>query len=95
MNHGRCLSHALCRRSVSDIVKRAVIRTRGTRPREADISGHSLRVGAAQDLLSDGHDIRAIMRAGGWSDVSVAMRYLSQAEHNIWQPRAATDNQLS
>ena len=94
VNHGRCLSHALCGRSVSDIVKRAVIRTRGTRPREAEISGHSLRVGAAQDLLSDGHDIGAIMRAGGWSDVSVAMRYLSLAEHNIWQPRAATDNKL-
>ena len=94
VNHGRCLSHALCGRSVSNIVKRAVIRTRGTRPREAEISGHSLRVGAAQDLLSDGHDIGAIMRAGGWSDVTVAMRYLSLAKHNIWQPRAATDNKL-
>ena len=55
----------------------------GARPRE--ISGHSPRVGAAQDLLSDGHDLAAIMRAGGWSSVGVAMNYLRLAEHNIWE----------
>ena len=30
------------------------------------ILGHSLRVGAAQDLLIKGYDLAAIMRAGGW-----------------------------
>ena len=87
VNHGTCLDRSVCGRTVGEIVKRAVVRTRGARPREAEISGHSLRVGAAQDLLADGHDIGAIMRAGGWSNMSIAMRYLSLAEHNIWQSR--------
>ena len=94
VNHGQCLDRGVCGRTVSEIVKRAVVRTRGPRPREAEVSGHSLRVGAAQDLLTDGHDIAAIMRAGGWSNMSIAMRYLSLAEHNIWQPRVDTHTGL-
>lgn len=50
----------------------------------ADFSGHSLRVGAAQDLLHAGKDTATIMRAGGWKSVSVLVRYLEQAEHNVW-----------
>jgi len=49
-----------------------------------DFSGHSMRVGAAQDLLVKGHDTAAIMRAGGWKSVSILGRYLEQAEHNVW-----------
>ena len=55
------------------------------RPRECEVSGHSLRVGAAQDLLIRGHDISAIMRAGGWDSVRVVSNYLRLAEHNIWE----------
>lgn len=47
-------------------------------------SGHSMRVGAAQDLLCRGHDTAAIMRAGGWKSVNVLARYLELAEHNVW-----------
>ena len=36
-----------------------------------EFSGHSMRVGAAQDLLKMGYDTAAIMRAGGWKSVSV------------------------
>lgn len=48
-------------------------------------SGHSLRVGAAQDLLCAGFDTAAIMRAGGWKSINVLARYLEKAEHNIWE----------
>jgi integrase/recombinase XerD len=48
-------------------------------------SGHSLRVGAAQDLLTHGHDAIAIMRAGGWKSINVLARYLEFAEHNVWE----------
>lgn len=54
---------------------------------EADVnafSGHSMRVGAAQDLLTKGLDTAAIMRAGGWKSVNVLARYLEHAEHNVW-----------
>lgn len=47
-------------------------------------SGHSMRVGAAQDLLTRGVDTVGIMRAGGWKSLSVLARYLEQAEHNVW-----------
>ena len=47
-------------------------------------SGHSIRVGAAQDLLCAGYDAAAIMRAGGWKSVNVLGRYLELAEHNVW-----------
>ena len=47
-------------------------------------SGHSMRVGAAQDLLCAGHDTAAIMRAGGWKTINVLGRYLEMAEHNVW-----------
>ena len=47
-------------------------------------SGHSLRVGAAQDLLCAGFDTAAIMRAGGWKSINVLGRYLEFAEHNVW-----------
>lgn len=47
-------------------------------------SGHSMRVGAAQDLLRKGHDTAAIMRAGGWKSVNILARYLENAEHNVW-----------
>lgn len=47
-------------------------------------SGHSLRVGAAQDLLFAGFDTAAIMRAGGWKSINVLSRYLEMAEHNVW-----------
>ncbi|MBW6495197.1 MAG: tyrosine-type recombinase/integrase, partial [Burkholderiaceae bacterium] len=50
----------------------------------ADFSGHSMRVGAAQDLLKAGHGTAAIMRAGGWKSLNVLTRYLENAEYNVW-----------
>ena len=85
MPHGVCENRPLSGRSISNILKLAVVRTKGERPREQEVSGHSLRVGAAQDLLIEGHDIGAIMRAGGWKDLRVASHYLRLAEHNIWK----------
>jgi integrase len=82
---GKVLDRPLCGRSVSNIVKLSVVKARGARPRECEVSGHSLRVGAAQDLLIRGHDISAIMRAGGWDSVRVLSNYLRLAEHNIWE----------
>ena len=85
VNHQTCLDRALCDRSVNDIIKRGSLRVKGCeKPREQDLSGHSLRVGAAQDLLRGGHDLAAIMRAGGWSDAASVSRYIRYAEHNIW-----------
>ena len=86
INHGRCESRAICDRNVNDIIKRSVVKVkRRERPSDLEVSGHSLRVGAAQDLLIKGYDLAAIMRAGGWSDPSTVSRYLRFSQHNIWQ----------
>lgn len=80
--------HVLNRSLETTTVKR-MIKTAARRAGldQADIdafSGHSLRVGAAQDLLTKGFDTAAIMRAGGWKSVGVLARYLEKAEHNVW-----------
>ena len=86
VNHGRCLDRAICNRQVNEIIKQALVRVKGyPRPSDLEVSGHSLRVGAAQDLLIKGYDMAAIMRAGGWSEPSTLSRYLRFAQHNIWQ----------
>ena len=50
-----------------------------------EISGHSLRIGAAQELMMRGLDMSAIMRAGGWKTTDVVARYVQHAEHNVWE----------
>lgn len=40
------------------------------------ISGHSMRVGAAQDLLNSGASMPIIMQRGRWSKMDTVMRYL-------------------
>lgn len=48
------------------------------------LTGHSMRVGAAQDLASKGKDLGLIMRAGGWKSPEMAARYVEAAELRIW-----------
>jgi integrase len=40
------------------------------------ISGHSMRVGAAQDLLKSGASLPMMMQRGRWSKADTVMRYL-------------------
>lgn len=40
-----------------------------------NISGHSVRVGAAQDLLALNIDLSSVMQAGRWKDTRMPMRY--------------------
>ena len=70
--------------TVKRIIKTAAKRTGYTSDIVRDFSGHSLRVGAAQELLSRGFDTVSIMRAGGWKSVGVLARYLENASHNVW-----------
>ena len=43
------------------------------------ISGHSMRVGAAQDLLNSGASLPIIMQRGRWSKTDTVMRYLEHS----------------
>ena len=44
------------------------------------VSGHSVRVGATQDLLALNVDLASVMREGRWTTVRMPMRY---GEHVI------------
>ena len=62
---GKAIDRDLETTTVKRLVKNAAKRV-GLEPAEVDaFSGHSMRVGAAQDLLTKGFDTAAIMRAGG------------------------------
>lgn len=50
----------------------------------AAISGHSLRVGAAQQLTINGVQLLPIMRAGGWKSFNVVARYVENVEMDVW-----------
>jgi hypothetical protein len=41
----------------------------------AAISGHSSRVGAAQDIVRHGAELPAVMQAGGWKAAEMVSRY--------------------
>lgn len=81
---GRPINRSLGTTKVKLIIKGAVAAAGLPQADVEAFSGHSLRVGAAQDLLCAGHDTAAIMRAGGWKSVNVLGRYLEFAEHNVW-----------
>jgi integrase len=60
---------------VADIVKR-VGRWIGLPEQEvAALSGHSIRVGATQDLLALNIDLASVMQAGRWKSTHMPMRY--------------------
>jgi len=46
------------------------------------ISGHSMRVGAAQDMLTSGENLAKIMQRGRWSKTDTVMRYIEFASLN-------------
>lgn len=84
INHGQCLKRPICDRNVNEIIKKSVVKVkRFERPSNLEVSGHSLRVGAAQDLLIRGHDLAAIMCAGGRSNAETVSRYLRFSQYNM------------
>ena len=81
---GRAVDRDLSTTTVKRLVKSAA-KAAGLEKDVIDtFSGHSLRVGGAQDLLCAGYDTAAIMRAGGWKSINTLGRYLEMAEHNVW-----------
>lgn len=65
--------------SIRRLIKASARRAKLDHNVVAGLSGHSMRVGAAQDLMTAGHDTVAIMTAGGWRNVEVVARYCEKA----------------
>lgn len=84
---GKPLSTSAIRR----LVKRAAQRSDLEKSEAQEISGHSMRVGAAQDMMIAGLDHIAIMQAGGWKTLDVVARYVENAAAlNLHQRRWAS-----
>jgi site-specific recombinase XerD len=45
-----------------------------------NISSHSMRVGAAQDLMLSGFDLPTIMNRGRWTKTDIVMRYIENSQ---------------
>jgi integrase/recombinase XerD len=71
---GKPINRPLGTTKVKLIIKKAIAAAGGSPEDVAAFSEHSMRVGAAQDLLCAGYDTAAIMRAGGWKSVNVLGR---------------------
>lgn len=87
---GRLSECALDTSSIRRLVKRAAKRAGVEAPIACDLSGHSMRVGAAQDMLVAGFDAVAIMQAGGWKTTAVLLRYVENASTRALHERRWT-----
>ena len=65
--------------SVTRVLKRAAAAAKLPAASVARISGHSMRVGAAQDMIASGLGVLPIMQAGGWRTMNVVARYVESA----------------
>ncbi len=78
---GTFLFRSLARRGFGERMSPAAVRrvvaerAAAADPLAAGFTGHSLRVGAAQDLLAAGVDLPGLMQAGRWSTPAMPARY--------------------
>jgi integrase/recombinase XerD len=76
---GKICEEAIAPYSVSRRLKRLAEKAGLDAETIASLSGHSMRVGAAQDMAEEGFDLLALMTAGGWKTAHVVARYVEQA----------------
>jgi integrase/recombinase XerD len=74
---GKLSRQSLDMSSIRRLIKRAT--KRAGLDLSNQLSGHSMRVGAAQDMMVAGFDALAIMQAGGWKSATVLLRYVENA----------------
>ena len=79
------ITNAICESRIPRIYKSLAKRAGLSEEVISGISGHSMRVGAAQDLLSLGASLPQIMTKGGWSKTDTVMRYVERSSSNHWQ----------
>lgn len=72
------ITDGLCESRISRIYKALARKAGLIEPLVQSISGHSMRVGAAQDLLNLGASLPQIMVKGGWVKTDTVMRYVER-----------------
>jgi integrase len=78
VNRHGAVTKSLCNGQIGRIYKRVARQAKLNPELIARISGHSFRVGAAQDLLASGASMPIIMHRGRWTKSDTVMRYLEQ-----------------
>jgi site-specific recombinase XerD len=73
---GQHIADNLSASQINRIFKRLARKSKADRSVVDHISGHSMRVGAAQDLLISGASLPMIMQRGRWSKADTVMRYI-------------------
>jgi site-specific recombinase XerD len=72
------ITDGLCESRISRIYKALAKKAGLSEKLVQSISGHSMRVGAAQDLLNVGASLPQIMVKGGWAKTDTVMRYVER-----------------
>ena len=70
------ITASLNKAQINKIFKKLALKANIKKENITKISGHSTRVGAAQDLLKYGASIPIIMQKGRWSKIDTVMRYV-------------------
>lgn len=82
IKRGEIISEALSTAQVNRIYKSIAARSCVDGSVIKHISGHSMRVGAAQDLLVSGASLPMIMQRGRWSKADTVMRYIENVSYS-------------
>ena len=75
---GGSITEGLCDSRVSRIYKSLAKEAGLSKEAVQRISGHSMRVGGAHDLLNSGASLPQIMVKGGWAKTDTVMRYVER-----------------
>jgi len=81
IKNNKKLTKSLNNAQINKIFKKIAIKAYVEKENVKKISGHSMRVGAAQDLMLNGATLTIIMNKGRWSKLDTVMRYLEKANY--------------
>ena len=81
IKRGQVITDNLSSAQVNRIYKSIAAKSSNDESLVKHISGHSMRIGAAQDLLIAGASLPMIMQRGRWSKTDTVMRYIENTSY--------------
>jgi site-specific recombinase XerD len=78
--HGGILPRGISGGQINRIYKRIAAQAKLDADMVEHISGHSMRVGSAQDLMNSGASMPMLMNRGRWTKTDTVMRYVENAQ---------------
>ena len=81
--HGGILPRGISGGHINRIYKRLAAEAKLDSKMIEHISGHSMRVGSAQDLLNSGASMPMLMNRGRWTKTDTVMRYVENAQLDL------------